>query len=539
MLYNRNSMDVTKNALISVYNKDGIEDFAKNLVELGWTLWASGGTATKLTKAKIPVNDVAELVGGKAILGHRVVTLSREIYAGLLATDSPSDTKELKTLGIPRIDLVCVDLYPLQDEIMREGSTVDSVIDQTDIGGPTLLRAAAKGKRIVISLPEQRIRVIEWLKQAKPDETKFLANLAATAEAVVARYALASAHYHSNGGFNGEISILSAKAAYGENPWQKRAVLYGQTPAGDLSLVLFKLLQGSSPSYNNYCDFDRLLQTITHIAAGWDVNFGEVPSIAVGGKHGNACGAAVDANPQVAINKMLEGDLRAIFGGIVMVNFPIDAEIAEILLLHKVEKGRRLLDAVIAPSFTDEALELLKRKKNKCRILVNPALLNLDKNSLDSAPRTRYVRGGKLVQDNYTFILDLKQSYVEKTSQASEKNLLLGWAIGSTSNSNTISIVKDTALIGNGVGQQDRVGAAELAIKRATDAGHNIEGASAYSDSFFPFADGPKVLADAGVASILSSSGSLGDEDVKAEMKKAGVALYLVPDKLARGFYAH
>jgi phosphoribosylaminoimidazolecarboxamide formyltransferase/IMP cyclohydrolase len=528
-----------KNALISVYDKNGIEDFASELVKLGWTLWASGGTAKRLEAAKIPVKDVAELVGGEAILGHRVVTLSREIYAGLLATDSPEDSKELKQLNIPRIDLVCVDLYPLQSEIRREGSSEASVIEQTDIGGPTLLRAAAKGRRIVISKPEQRTKVIEWLKKDKPEEDHFLRHLAATAEAVVARYALASAHYHSRGGYDGEITMLAGKAAYGENPWQQRAALYGQNPTGELSLVFFKLIQGSAPSYNNYADIDRLLQTITHIAAGWDVNFGTVPAIAVGGKHGNACGASVHDDPAEVLKQMLEGDLRAIFGGLVMVNFEIDADLAEILLLHKVDKGRRLLDAVIAPSVTNEALELLKRKKDKCRILVNPALAKLTKDSLDTSVRTRYVRGGKLIQQNYTYILDLGSSSVEKNGTANDKDIVLAWAVGSTSNSNTITLVKDGHLIGNGVGQQDRVGAAELAVKRATDAGHSVKGASAYSDSFFPFPDGPQALADNGVVSILSSSGSVGDTVVKEAMKKAGVALYLVPDKEARGFYAH
>ena len=529
---------MSKNALLSVYNKDGIVEFAEGLVTLGWTLYASGGTAKKIADAGIEVKDVADLVGGGAILGHRVVTLSREIYAGLLATDSKDDASELKELGIPRIDLVCVDLYPLVDEIRKSGSTRESVIEQTDIGGPTLIRAAAKGRRITISKQSQMQPVLQWLKSGEPDKESFITKLSATGEAVVARYALSSATYHSGGAYDGEITSLAARAAYGENPWQHKAALYGFS-ADPLAIVRFEQIQGSPPSYNNYADFDRLLQTITHIAAGWDVNFGPVPAIAVGGKHGNACGAAVDEEPAVAMKKMLEGDLRAIFGGVVMVNFEITAELAEIALLHKVEKGKRLLDAVVAPSVTKEALELLNRKKGKCRILVNPKLERLTKESLDRSVRTRYVRGGKLAQNNYTHVLNLQDSAVEKTGEANEQDMVLGWAVGSTSNSNTITLVKNGQLIGNGVGQQDRVGAAQLAIKRANDADHDISGATAYSDSFFPFPDGPQSLAEAGVKAIFASSGSVGDGDVKDAMQKAGVAMYMLPDKAVRGFYAH
>jgi len=531
---------MSKNALLSVYDKNGIEDFAKQLHDLGWNIYASGGTAKAIQVAGVPVEDVASLVGGGAILGHRVVTLSREIHAGLLATDSAEDEAELKQLGIPRIDLVCVDLYPLEQEIAKPGSTRESVIEQTDIGGPTMLRSAAKGERIVISQPQQRQQVIDWLKAGEPDRAEFISGLIANVEAVVANYALASARYHSSGGYDGLVSKRVADAAYGENPWQANASLYSADNKADaLSLAKFKLKQGVAPSYNNYCDFDRLLQTTSHIAAGWDVNFGKVPVIAVGGKHGNACGAAIGSDSKSTIEKMLEGDLRAIFGGIVLVNFEITAELAEVLLQHKVESGRRLLDAVIAPAVTQEALELLRRKKDKCRVLVNPALANLSKDSLDTAMRMRYVRGGWLAQDNYTYVLDLNDEDMDKNGQANDEDIVLSWAIGSTSNSNTITLVRDGQLIGNGVGQQDRVGAAELAVKRAKDAGHEVTGATAYSDSFFPFPDGPQSLADAGIAHILSSSGSVGDTKVKEAMAVAKVSLYLIPDKKARGFYAH
>lgn len=530
---------MSKNALLSVYDKTGIVEFAKELVEMGWTIYASGGTAKKLDEEKVPVKDVAGLVGGGAILGHRVVTLSREVHAGLLATDSKEDTEELKKLGIPRLDLVYVGLYPLVEEIRKPGSTEQSVLEQTDIGGPGMLRSGAKGRRIVICDPRQAEKVLTWMKAGEPNSDEFRRELAANAEAIVASYALESARYTSGGFWNGEVNWQVASAKYGENPWQGNAFLYGHNVNDPLGLIHFKLEQGTEPSYNNYADIDRLLQTMTHIAAGYDVNYKKAPFIALGAKHGNVCGAAVGSNKAEVIKRMLDGDPRAIFGGLVMMNFKLDKSLSETLLTYGLKSGRRLLDGVIASDVDKPAMENLSRKGDKCRLLTNKQLAKLSKKSLDSSLRTRYVRGGRLVQDNYTFVLDLKDKELDKTGKANEEDLLLAWAIGSTSNSNTITLVKNQKLIGNGVGQQDRVSACELAIKRAKDAGHEVKGASAYSDSFFPFADGPKTLAKAGVKSILATSGSVKDKEVKQTMKKAGVVMYMIPDKKGRGFYAH
>jgi phosphoribosylaminoimidazolecarboxamide formyltransferase/IMP cyclohydrolase len=524
-----------KNALLSVNDKTGIEDFARQLVELDFKIWASGGTAEKISSAGIEVEDISGLVGGGAILGHKVVTLSREIHAGLLADEN--DDTELKELGIPRIDLVAVDMYALEAEIAHDGSSEKSVIEKTDMGGPGMLRSAAKGRRIVLSRAEQRQQVIDWLRADMPEEEKFKRALAADAEATVANYVLQSAKYISQGNYTGVVAKKIADTAYGENRWQQNSAIYSSQVNDSLSLDRFGQIAGSALSYNNYCDVDRLLQTMTHLAAGFDANFSEVPNIAVGGKHGNACGVGAAESPKDAITKMLEGDLRAIFGGSIFVNFEIDEKIAELLIHHKSE-SRRLLDVIVAPSITDEAIDILARKKGKCRLLVNPALNSLDKNCLDTAQRTRYVRGGRLQQQNYDNLLDLSKldSDPEKTRA---QDIVFGWAIGSTSNSNTITIVKDGQLLGNGVGQQDRVGAAELAVKRAKDSGHDIKNALAYSDSFFPFADGPMVLVNAGISTIFSTSGSLGDKKVREAINSAGTQIYWLPDSEIRGFYAH
>lgn len=528
-------------ALLSVYDKNGIADFAKELVGLGWEILASGGTAKTLTDAGIKVQDVATIVGGGPILGHRVVTLSREVHAGLLATDSPADTEELKKLNIPRIDLVCVDLYPLREEISKPGATRESVIEKTDIGGPTMIRSAAKGRRIVICDPADRAKVITWLKASKPDAENFINNLCAKSEIIIADYCLTSARYHSRGTLDGQLGWQTMACLYGENAWQTPASLFTTMDADALAVSNFKLVSGTPPSYNNLCDLERLLQTSTHIAAAFDTNYSKVPLIAVGVKHGNPCGAAAGTDAKTVLQNMLEGDLRAIFGGVVMTNFPIDEALAETLLTHKMDTGRRLLDGIIAPSFTPEAIELLKRKGDKCRFLANPALANLNKTSLDTATRLRHVRGGFVKQPNYTFILDMKSPEIAKNNvtPAQEADMLLAWAIGSTSNSNTVTIVKEAMLKGNGVGQQDRVGCCELALKRAKDAGNDVTGAVAYSDSFFPFVDGPTVLINAGIKAILATSGSVRDDEVKKVCADKGVSLALIPDKLARGFFGH
>lgn len=327
---------------------------------------------------------------------------------------------------------------------------------------------------------------------------------------------------------------------YGENGYQKPAALFSTDSGDPLALDKFELIAGVAPSYNNLCDVDRLLQTSTHIAAAFETNRGEVPKIAVAVKHGNSCGAAVGEDTVEVIRKTIKGDTRAIFGGLVMTNFPISGGTAEELLSYLMPEGqRRLLDGIIAPSFDATAVEMLGRKGDKCRFMANPALGRLQ---IDTAERYRYVRGGFLTQPNYTFVVDFSSSDLEKNGEVSkeqEDDMLLAWAIGCTSNSNTVALVRDGMLLGNGVGQQDRVGGCQLAIHRAKSAGHSTEGAAAYSDSFFPFVDGPEELAAAGVPAVLATSGSVKDGEVKKFCAASGMGLYLIPDAIGRGFFGH
>lgn len=550
------------NALISVYDKTDITKFADGLHELDWKIYASGGTYRTITEAGVPATDVAELVGGGAILGHKVVTLSREIAAGLLAdVDNEQEMKEMRELGLPIIHLVCQDSYPLEEEIAKPNSTPASVLAQSDIGGPNMLREAAKGRRIVLSVPEQREQVLEWLHAGKPNEEEFIRRLAARAVYEVARYTAIEARYWNRTDISVSIAKKFAPTKYGENPQQAEAALYAdnRVDINPLGLDQFEHVKGWELSFINETDIARLVQTSTHIAAGFERNFGEVPPMAVGVKHGNACGAGIAETYAKAAEKMLEGDNRAIFGGVVMINGEIDAEVAEVLMTHMMDgDNNRLLDGVIGSSVTDEALELLSR--NKLRVVLNPALNNLSEQSLDTTRLKRYVPGGVLEQPNYTFVMDLSAEDMQQHGDLTEqqrRDLILAWAVGSTSNSNTITLVKDGMVIGNGVGQQDRVGAAQLAISRTTiefptfnDQGdklvmsihldkERLDGAVAYSDSFFPFPDGPMILANVGVKAILASSGSTADKNVIETLNNAGVSLVMVPDKAGRGFFGH
>jgi len=561
------STEAAGNALISVYDKTGIEEFAAGLHELDWTIYASGGTHRAITEAGVPAIDVAELTGGGAILGHRVVTLSREVGAALLANlDSEEDMEEMKEKGYPLIDLVCQDSYPLEAEIAKPDATPESVLAQSDIGGPTLLREGAKGKRIVLSVAEQRQQVLEWLRDGRPNEEEFRQTLINRAVYEVARYTMIEAKYWNGDQMSGHIALWSANTKYGENPQQDKAAFYAdnRVDVDPLGLDQFEHVQGWELSFVNMTDMDRLLQTSTHIAAGFERNFEYVPHMAVGVKHGNACGAAVGGTLNEAVQKMLEGDTRAIFGGVVMINGEIDKEIAETLMHYAMDEdddSSRLLDGVVGSGVTEEALEVLTRAK--LRIVVNPALANLNEASLDTSRRQRPVRGGFLEQPNHTFVQDLSADNVEvhgteELSEQQREDMILAWAVGSTSNSNTITLVKDGKLIGNGVGQQDRVGAAHLAIARTTTATpfvqyrlgaspiiaaeldeEKLDHAVAYSDSFFPFADGPQLLVDAGVTTILTTRGSRNDGEVIETLTSGGVTVVTVPDKEARGFFGH
>ena len=538
-------MKQEKWALFSVFDKTGVASDAQRLVNMGWKIISSGGTAKVLMDAGIPVKDVSELVGGKAILGNRVVTLSREVHAALLADALKSqDLEELEKLGIPFIDFCRVDFYPMKkiiaeaNELTDRKAAIAKVIEGTDIGGPCMVRSAAKGLRIVVCRKQDMIPVLLELEDTGDICEIKRQELRARAEYEVAMYAAISAEFHSLGKFKiiGGARVASFK---GENGPQGPAGLFISDTDNPLSLYNFELIEGSALSYCNWCDVDRLLHTMPRIAAAWKLNFGYVPRIAIGVKHGNPCGAAVHSSEMEAARNMILGDPSAIFGGFIITNFPITEHIAN-AMASNMPDGHARFDGVIAPAFDKKAIPVLSRKRGKCRLILNPALAG-DYTTIDNF---RQVHGGFLSQPANIFFLDFKHPEIslfgtDKLSMDKKKDLLLAWAIGSTSNSNTITLVKNRMLIGNGVGQQDRVGAAKLAIRRAIDSGKFIEGAAAYSDSFFPFPDAVEVLIKAGVKTIFSTSGSIKDKEIQELCMEEGIALCQMPDSLARGFFRH
>ncbi|MFZ6014966.1 MAG: hypothetical protein ACOYUZ_01250 [Patescibacteria group bacterium] len=531
-----------RTALISVFHKQGIVEFCEKLVELDFELIASGGTAKHLKDAGLVVRDVAELVGGDAILGHRVVTLSREIHAGLMARDTAEDRAELERLGIPWIDLVCVDLYPLEEEIAKPEATMQSVLEKTDVGGPSMLRSAAKGRRIVVCDPADRISVLQVIVFEQDNDPEFRDLLAAKAEYVCARYSLASARFIGGGKFDGMIGSQVRELKYGENAHQAPAYHFVADDADPLALHRFELVHGDRPGYVNTCDMDRLVITAVHIAAQFEKAGKELPHLALAVKHGNVCGACYAATKEEAIRGMIEGEPQDIFGGFILTTFPIRKEHAELLVkyLHHA-KGKRVISGILAPGFANEAKEILTFKVSNCCLFANHALADLGAKDLDRERILRRVRGGFLMQPNYLSVPDPEDPQIQKVGPCEYgfEDILLAMAIGRTANSNTIVLTKAGKLIGAGIGQKSRVRAAKLAIDIARGAGHDVSGAIAYSDSFFPFSDGPAVLAEAGVAFIFSSSGSVRDQDTSELCKSAGVTLWLYPDKLGRGFFGH
>ncbi|MCX6720662.1 MAG: hypothetical protein NTW11_02555 [Candidatus Staskawiczbacteria bacterium] len=534
-------------ALLSVSNKTGIEDCARRLVALGWRIISSGGTAKKLKEAGVPVRDVAKLVGGGSILGHRVVTLSREVHAGLLANvDKQEDMKELKKLGIPVISMVICDFYPLEKTISEAGATPESVAEGTDIGGPCMVRSAAKGLRIVACTLQDREVILRELEETGAVSKETRQRLRARAEFEVAKYVLASARYHGNGQFEGLMGELVQELAYGENK-QKPARLYSTGSKDPLALENFHVVEGSTPSYINVTDYDREITTLTHV-----VNYigkrGIIPCVCLVVKHGNCCGAGIDMdNPAQAVLNAVTGDTTAAMGGVVMCNFKLTKDLAGLMVHAGMEGKTQKFDGVVAPEIEEGVGEFLERVKGKCRMVVNPHLASRDL-KMDSSLQCRPVRGGFLTQprDNYVPVLDDSTLVAGARDRDKELDLLLAGAIARTGNSNTITVVKNRKLLGNGVGQQDRVGAAMVALLRAKKAGNGgeLEDSVAWSDSFFPYPDGPKVLTDGGVKTIFSTSGSKapggGDPATIQHCKDAGANLHMLDDGCgARGFAVH
>ncbi|MFA6552803.1 MAG: hypothetical protein WCT27_00005 [Patescibacteria group bacterium] len=541
------------NALISAFNKNGLIERAKRLLALGWHLFASGGTAKHLIAAGLPVTDIADLTGLGAVLGHRVVTLQPPVHGGLLVNLSEIEQiEEILRLKWPIFQLVHVDVYPFREEMLRAGATFASILEKIDIGGPTMLKSGAKGLRITTTCLSDLDWALDQLTANGDLTFEERRRLSGKAFAFVARYYGWVAEFMSEGEYKTIVGRRVGKHKKGENAWMGPYTVYSTDSGDPLSLPDHLVQEGGIDcSFVNYCDYERILQVLTHIAANFQVNGWPMPYIAIAVKHGNPCGASFGRTAREALENMINGDTRAIHGAVVILNFMLDTVGAETLAYYNYSGPRkRILHSIIAPAIDDAAKTVLQGKEEKCRFLTHSGLAilapfgDLTADVLDRAERIRYIRGGFITGSNYTKTFNVSNPNLVKEGAEldliQQQTLTLGEAINMSSNSNTSTLVKDGMLIGNGVGQQDRVGGTELAIKRAKDAGHDTKGSINIQDSFFPFPDGAERAIEAGAIAILATSGStVSDKKVRKTISDAGVTYWTLPDDEDRRFSNH
>ncbi|KFL16147.1 phosphoribosylaminoimidazolecarboxamide formyltransferase [Geobacillus stearothermophilus] len=499
-----------KRALISVSNKEGIIPFAKQLAELGVDIISTGGTKRALEEAGVPVISISDVTGFPEILDGRVKTLHPAIHGGILAVRSDERHQAaLKEHGIRPIDLVVVNLYPFQQTIAKPDVTLAEAIENIDIGGPTMVRAAAKNYADVAIVvdPADYPMVIEELKTTGSIQAKTRQQLAAKAFRHTAAYDAMIAEYLT--GLTGEeypetLTVTYTKKQslrYGENPHQS-AAFYAKPLGAAFSIAKAAQLHGKELSYNNINDANAAINLIRE--------FQEPAAAAI--KHMNPCGVGVGATLLEAFTKAYEADPVSIFGGIVAVNREVDKETAE--RMHDI-----FLEIVIAPSFSDEALAILTKKKNI-------RLLTLDFAAPDVKEKTLVsVNGGLLVQeaDKYT-LEDAEWNVVTKRepTEAEREQLRFAWKVVKHVKSNAIVLAKNGMTVGVGAGQMNRVGAANIAIEQA---GEQAVGAVLASDAFFPMDDTVEAAAKAGITAIIQPGGSIRDADSICKADEYGVAM--------------
>lgn len=503
-----------KRALVSVSNKEGIVEFAQGLVELGVELVSTGGTARALAEAGLPVRPVSELTGFPEILGGRVKTLHPAVHAGILfRRDVVEDRRQLEELGIGPIDLVAVNLYPFAETVAKPGVTLAEAIENIDIGGPTMIRAAAKNYQhvAVVVNPVRYPEVLRELKEqggSLSQETAF--HLAVEAFAHTAQYDAVISNFLgsrlTDQGFPSHLFLALTKLQdlrYGENPHQ-RAAFYGEAGATGASLVRARQLQGKPLSFNNINDANAALELVQE--------FRETAVVAV--KHTNPCGVALGETVLEAYRRAYEADPVSIFGGIVAANRPIDVATARAMM-------EIFLEVVIAPGYEEEALAIFKEKPN-LRVL---EVADLQQGSRQSYLDFKRVRGGLLVQDVDLLDLDRDKLQVVTRREPSEqewKDLFFAWKVVKHVKSNAIVVASRGKTLGIGAGQMNRVGAARIALKQA---GPAAAGSVMASDAFFPMPDTVETAAQAGVKAIIQPGGSIRDEDSIKAADEAGIAM--------------
>lgn len=501
-------------AILSVSDKRGLVDFATGLASFGVEMFSTGGTKQALQGAGLDVKSVSDITGFPEILDGRVKTLHPAVHGGILARRSIADHMvQLNEKGIGAIDLIVVNLYPFIQTVAKEGVTLEDALENIDIGGPTMIRAAAKNfpDVLVVVDPDDYEMLLSKLKLSGVD-LEFRKKLAQKAFQHVAYYDTAIAQYlrGDEEGFPPETTVALRKRSelsYGENPHQKAAFYVVERPGkSGPSLVNSKQLGGKDLSYNNILDLDGALNAVLEF---------EEPAVAII-KHNNACGLCANGDLAEAYRRALAGDPISAFGGIVSTNRPIDMTTAK-------EIDRTHYDAIIAPSYDPEALKLLQRKKD-LRIIE----LGLERISPADRPQTWEMRtsgGGILVQTPDSFShkdFDPRTVTKRAPSEKELEDLFFAWRVVKNIKSNAIVIVKDKTLLGMGAGQPNRVTSVHLALRRAGD---SAKGAVVGSDAFFPFADGVELAAQGGCTAIIEPGGSMRDQEAIDMADKYDVAM--------------
>lgn len=497
-------MKKIKGALISVFYKDGLSEIVKELDKNGVTIYSTGGTQTFIEELGIKPVAVESLTGYPSILGGRVKTLHPKVFGGILARrDNPKDIEQLAEYQIPEIDLVIVDLYPFEQTV-ASGAQEQAIIEKIDIGGISLIRAAAKNFKdvAIVASVDQYATLLEILQTQQGSTTmEQRRNLAAHAFQVSSHYDTAIFNY-----FNRQEGIDCFKESisngtplrYGENPHQA-AKFYGDLDA------IFEKLWGKEISYNNMLDIDAAVNLIAE--------FHSEPTFAIL-KHNNACGVASRATLLEAWNDALAGDPVSAFGGVLICNREVDASTAERI-------NELFFEVIIAPAYEPQALEILKRKKNR--------IILIQKEAERKAIQFRSLLGGVAVQqrDDKVGGADSQINNVTEKAVTGEElqELIFANKIVKHSKSNAIVLTKGGMLLASGIGQTSRVDALRQAIAKAQSFGFDLRGAAMASDAFFPFADCAEIAHKAGIATIIQPGGSLRDQDTVDYCNANGIAM--------------
>jgi phosphoribosylaminoimidazolecarboxamide formyltransferase / IMP cyclohydrolase len=504
-----------RRALLSVSEKEGVVDFARGLAELGVEVLSTGGTAAALAGAGVPVRPVEDFTGFPEMMDGRVKTLHPRLYAGLLALrDEDSHLQAAADHEIEPVDLVCVNLYPFEQTLARGVSSVQEIVENIDIGGPTMIRAAAKNSAFaaVVVDPADYGDVLARLRESGGRLTlEARTRLAAKAFALTARYDAAISTWFSGRVYEGfpptwrDAYEKVMDLRYGENPHQQ-AAFYARAGSPTHLLDGVVQLHGKELSFNNLLDLSSARELVEEL---------EGPACAIL-KHNNPCGCALGETLQSAYERAFACDPLSAYGGVIALNRPVDVACAEKL-------SEQFIEVLLAPAYESPALEVLKAKKNVR--LLELADWPAPSHEVEGKP----VIGGQLVQTRDVITetrARMRAMGVRQPTESQWTDLLFAWKVCRHVRSNAIVIAAGGATIGIGAGQMSRVDAVRIAVEKAKDAQPELlVGSSLASDAFFPFPDGPQLAADAGVTAIVQPGGSVRDEDVIAAMDATGVAM--------------